>query len=103
VQIKSLCSITHYLYCLPGTLTSITNFASSVSRNMERLSFDVDHIRRSEILRRHKPSHVSEGLKNGLSGLGLSILGMLLTVHISRLCMLFFVLIAAVLLKYFVS
>jgi len=58
-----------------GTLTSITNFASSVSRNMERLSFDVDHIQRSEILRRHKPSHVSEGLRNGLSGLGLSILG----------------------------
>ena len=62
----------------PGTLTSITNFASSVSRNMERLSFDVDHIQRSEVLRRHKPSHVSEGLKNGLSGLGLSILGVFL-------------------------
>jgi len=44
---------------------------------MERLSFDVDHIQRSEILRRHKPSRVSEGLRNGLSGLGLSILGLL--------------------------
>jgi len=44
---------------------------------MERLSFDVDHIQRSEDLRRHKPSHVSEGLRNGLSGLGLSILGAL--------------------------
>jgi len=62
---------------LPGTLTSITNFASSVSRNMERLSFDAEHIQRSEVLRRHKPSHVSEGLRNGLSGLGLSILGMI--------------------------
>jgi len=64
-----------YLHFCPGTLTSITNFASSVSRNMERLSFDVEHIQRSEVLRRHKPSHVSEGLRNGLSGLGLSILG----------------------------
>jgi len=66
----------NYSCFCPGTLTSITNFASSVSRNMERLSFDVDHIQRNEILRRQKPSHVSEGLRNGLSGLGLSILGM---------------------------
>jgi len=51
---------------------------------MERLSFDVDHIQRSEILRRHKPSHVSEGLRNGLSGLGLSILGMVCCVLISK-------------------
>ena len=48
---------------------------------MEKLSFDMDHIQRSEILRRHKPSHVSEGLRNGLSGLGLSILGMFLILH----------------------
>jgi len=71
---KTFCLTSHLHFC-QGTLTSITNFASSVSRNMERLSFDVEHIQRSEVLRRHKPSHVSEGLRNGLSGLGLSILG----------------------------
>jgi len=82
--------IINCLLIYPGTLTSITNFASSVSRNMERLSFDMEHIQRSEVLRRHKPSHVSEGLRNGLSGLGLSILGVFSTsehcVVVSGLC-----------------
>ena len=84
-----LCSSFTRWYFFAGTLTSITNFASSVSRNMERLSFDVDHIQRSEILRRHKPSHVSEGLRNGLSGLGLSILGTFCYVTCCMACFVF--------------
>ncbi|ELT92184.1 hypothetical protein CAPTEDRAFT_228271 [Capitella teleta] len=58
-----------------GTLNSITSFASSVSRNMERLSLDADHLERQEQSRRHKPTGVSQGLANGLSGFGISLLG----------------------------
>ncbi|KAL4227239.1 Vacuolar protein sorting-associated protein 13B [Mactra antiquata] len=58
-----------------GMLTSLTNFASSVSRNMDRLSLDSTHVRRQEEGRRHRPDGVSEGLKQGLTGLGISLLG----------------------------
>ncbi|CAH1773157.1 unnamed protein product [Owenia fusiformis] len=58
-----------------GTLTSITNFASSVSRNMERLSMDTDHQERLQESRRQRPEKVTDGLKQGLSGFGISLLG----------------------------
>ncbi|XP_070535266.1 intermembrane lipid transfer protein VPS13B-like [Ptychodera flava] len=58
-----------------GTLTSITNFASSISRNMDRLSLDQDHLQRQEEHRRQIPERISEGLKQGLSGFGISLLG----------------------------
>ena len=58
-----------------GTLTSITNFASSMSRNLDRLSFDQEHLLRNEEVRRLKPQGIGEGLLNGLSGVGISLLG----------------------------
>ena len=58
-----------------GTLTSITNFASSMSRNLDRLSFDEEHLLRNEEVRRLKPQGIGEGLLNGLSGVGISLLG----------------------------
>ena len=58
-----------------GTLTSVTNFASSVSRNLDRLSLDDDHCKRNEMTRRHRPQGLSQGLANGLSGIGISLLG----------------------------
>ena len=70
------------LKLFPGMLTSITNFASSVSRNMDRLSLDSSHEERQEETRRHRPDGVSEGLKQGLTGLGLSVLG---KQHLSKL------------------
>ena len=63
---------------IAGTLTSVTNFASSVARNMDRLSLDADHVMRQEASRHQKPSGLSEGLFNGLTGFGLSLLGPLL-------------------------
>ena len=42
---------------------------------MEQLSLDGDHIERSERMRRRRPSGLSDGLWNGLSGFGLSLLG----------------------------
>ncbi|TRY56677.1 hypothetical protein DNTS_021035 [Danionella cerebrum] len=58
-----------------GTLTSITNLATSVSRNMDRLSLDEEHFTRQEEWRREHPESLGEGLRHGLSRLGLSLLG----------------------------
>ena len=58
-----------------GALTSVTNFASSMSRNMDRLSLDSAHRQRQEESRRHKPRGVSDGLMQGLAGFGISVLG----------------------------
>ena len=58
-----------------GTLTSVTNFASSVSRNLDRLSLDSEHCQRNELVRRTLPQGVGHGLVNGMSGIGISILG----------------------------
>ncbi|XP_061177950.1 intermembrane lipid transfer protein VPS13B-like [Saccostrea echinata] len=58
-----------------GMLTSVTNFASSVSRNMDRLSLDESHVERQEERRRQQPDGISSGLRQGLTGFGLSVLG----------------------------
>jgi len=58
-----------------GSLTSVTNFASSLSRNLDRMSFDTEHRLRNEEIRRQRPKGLGEGLSNGLSGVGVSILG----------------------------
>jgi len=53
----------------------MTNFASCVSRNLDRLSMDNEHCQRNEISRRHRPQGLSQGLLYGISGVGLSLLG----------------------------
>ncbi|XP_028969409.2 vacuolar protein sorting-associated protein 13B isoform X3 [Esox lucius] len=58
-----------------GTLTSITNLATSLARNMDRLSLDEEHYTRQEEWRRHLPESLGDGLRQGLSRLGLSLLG----------------------------
>ncbi len=69
----------HRSKSIPGALTSVTNFATSVSRNMERLSLDSEHRERQEEWRRKKPAGLGDGFKQGLTGFGLSMLGMLYT------------------------
>ncbi|XP_038051923.1 vacuolar protein sorting-associated protein 13B-like [Patiria miniata] len=58
-----------------GTLTSVTKFAASISRNLDRLTLDEDHIARREKQRRKVPDRVTDGLMQGLSGFGISLLG----------------------------
>ncbi|XP_038664545.1 vacuolar protein sorting-associated protein 13B-like isoform X2 [Scyliorhinus canicula] len=58
-----------------GTLTSITNLATSLARNMDRLSLDEEHYNRQEEWRRQLPDNLGEGLRQGLSRLGISLLG----------------------------
>ncbi|XP_048068541.1 intermembrane lipid transfer protein VPS13B isoform X5 [Ursus arctos] len=58
-----------------GTLTSVTNLATSLARNMDRLSLDEEHYKRQEEWRRRLPESLGEGLRQGLSRLGISLLG----------------------------
>ncbi|TSK20268.1 Vacuolar protein sorting-associated protein 13B [Bagarius yarrelli] len=58
-----------------GTLTSITNLATSLARNMDRLSLDEEYYMRQEEWRRQLPETLGHGLRQGLSCLGLSLLG----------------------------
>ncbi|XP_056617879.1 intermembrane lipid transfer protein VPS13B-like isoform X2 [Triplophysa dalaica] len=58
-----------------GTLTSITNLATSLARNMDRLSLDDEHFMRQEEWRRQLPETLGDGLRQGLSRLGISLLG----------------------------
>ena len=53
----------------------MTNFASSISRNLDRLSLDEEHCKRNEVTRRSRPQGFGQGLFNGLSGVGIGLLG----------------------------
>lgn len=64
-----------YISTYLGTLTSITNLATSLARNMDRLSLDEEHYNRQEEWRRQLPENLGEGLRQGLSRLGISLLG----------------------------
>ncbi|MEQ2212157.1 Vacuolar protein sorting-associated protein 13B, partial [Xenoophorus captivus] len=59
-----------------GTLTSITNLATSLARNMDRLSLDEEHYTRQEEWRRELPESLGDGLRQGLSRLGISLLAL---------------------------
>ncbi|KDR22947.1 Vacuolar protein sorting-associated protein 13B [Zootermopsis nevadensis] len=58
-----------------GTLSSVTKLAASVARNLDRLTLDQEHLARTEELRRRRPQGVTQGLLQGLTGLGISLLG----------------------------
>ena len=58
-----------------GALTSITNFASSVARNMERLSMDTEHASYQDQKRKEQPTtHFTSGVSTGVSSFGLSLI-----------------------------
>lgn len=44
-----------------GTLQSVTKLASSVARNLDRLTLDEEHQKRTEEQRRQRPQGVAEG------------------------------------------
>ncbi len=61
--------------CSSGALTSVTNLASSIARNMERLSMDPDHVTYQDRQRREHPSlHFLDGVTSGVSSFGLSLI-----------------------------
>ena len=58
-----------------GALTSITNFASSIARNMERLSMDTEHASYQDQKRKEQPTtHFTSGVSTGVSSFGLSLI-----------------------------
>ncbi|XP_015594814.1 vacuolar protein sorting-associated protein 13B isoform X2 [Cephus cinctus] len=57
-----------------GTVNSVTKLASSVARNLDRLTLDEEHLQRQEESRRMRPQGMAQGLYQGLSGLGMSLL-----------------------------
>ncbi|XP_066581689.1 intermembrane lipid transfer protein VPS13B isoform X2 [Prorops nasuta] len=58
-----------------GTVNSVTKLASSVARNLDRLTLDEEHLQRQEESRRVRPQGMAQGLYQGLTGLGMSVLG----------------------------
>lgn len=44
-----------------GTLQSVTKLASSVARNLDRLTLDEEHLKRTEEQRRHRPQGLAQG------------------------------------------
>uniref|UniRef100_A0A0C9QMT7 VPS13B protein n=1 Tax=Fopius arisanus TaxID=64838 RepID=A0A0C9QMT7_9HYME len=57
-----------------GTVNSVTKLASSVARNLDRLTLDEEHLQRQEESRRMRPQGMAQGLYQGLTGFGISIL-----------------------------
>lgn len=60
-----------------GTVNSVTKLAASVARNLDRLTLDSEHLQRTDAIRRSHPQNVTDGFTQGLSGLGISLLGAL--------------------------
>ncbi|KAH8359232.1 hypothetical protein KR093_005309 [Drosophila rubida] len=58
-----------------GTVNSVTKLAGSVARNLDRLTLDSEHIELTEARRRARPQGFADGLTQGLTGLGISLLG----------------------------
>lgn len=58
-----------------GTVNSVTKMAASFARNLDRLTLDDEHMERTEALRRQRPRNISDGISQGLTGLGISLLG----------------------------
>ncbi|XP_014252592.1 vacuolar protein sorting-associated protein 13B isoform X2 [Cimex lectularius] len=58
-----------------GTLTSVNKLAESWSRTLDRLTLSDDDLKIAEEMRRIKPQGIAEGLKQGLTEFGVSILG----------------------------
>ncbi len=60
--------------CSSGVLSSVTNLATSLSRNMEQLSMDPDHASYQEQIRRQASvPKFSSGVRSGVSSFGLSL------------------------------
>ncbi|XP_066581674.1 intermembrane lipid transfer protein VPS13B-like isoform X2 [Prorops nasuta] len=60
-----------------GTVNSVTKLASSVARNLDRLTLDEEHLQRQEESRRLRPRGMAQGLYQGLTGLRMSVLGVI--------------------------
>lgn len=58
-----------------GALSSVTKFASSWSRTFNRLTLEAEDLEQIEEIRRLRPQNLSQGIIQGLSEFGISLLG----------------------------
>uniref|UniRef100_T1HCM9 Vacuolar protein sorting-associated protein 13B n=1 Tax=Rhodnius prolixus TaxID=13249 RepID=T1HCM9_RHOPR len=58
-----------------GTLTSVTKLAGSWSRTLDRLTLSTEDLKYAEQMRRMKPQGLAQGIKQGLTEFGVSLLG----------------------------
>lgn len=58
-----------------GTVNSVTKLATSVARNLDRLTLDDEHVQRTDLVRRFRPHGVAEGFTHGLTEFGITLLG----------------------------
>ncbi|XP_054279207.1 uncharacterized protein LOC128997593 [Macrosteles quadrilineatus] len=58
-----------------GTITSVTRLAASWARTLDRLTLDTRDLERSEQLRRLRPQSLSQGVVQGLTEFGISLIG----------------------------
>uniref|UniRef100_A0A0V0G3C3 Putative vacuolar protein n=1 Tax=Triatoma dimidiata TaxID=72491 RepID=A0A0V0G3C3_TRIDM len=58
-----------------GTLTSVTQLAGSWSRTLDRLTLSPEDLKYAEQMRRMKPQGLAQGIKQGLTEFGVSLLG----------------------------
>lgn len=72
---------------LAGTITSVTRLASSWARTLDRLTLDCRDLERSEQLRRLRPQSLTQGVVQGLSEFGISLIGEL---HLQTVCLNYF-------------
>lgn len=63
------------MWGFPGTITSVTRLASSWARTLDRLTLDCRDLERSEQLRRLRPQSLTQGMVQGLSEFGISLIG----------------------------
>lgn len=63
------------IYSISGTLSSVTNFAGSWARTLNRFTLDADDLLQAEQIRRVPPTNIAEGILQGLSEFGISLLG----------------------------
>lgn len=58
-----------------GTVNSVTKLATSVARNLDRLTLDAEHVQRTDLVRRYRPLGVAQGFTQGLTQFGITLLG----------------------------
>jgi len=72
-----------YNLLVVGSLQSLTNWAKSVSRNIDRLTLDQEEQMMLEAARMVEMQGFRDGLVQGLSGFGIRLLGNYYCAHIT--------------------
>ena len=70
---RGLASLARHLTA--GAVSSVSGLAAALAHNLHRLSLDAEHLARTEEQLSSAPAGLADGLRQGLTGLGLALLG----------------------------